>query len=97
MTTQHPPQQKQQSNLGIISLVLGIVSIFMGFGALTAIPGLIVGIVSLAKKEPNKGLAIGGIVTSIIGILLTILLLLFMSGILYAVVMGWFQGAAYQR
>lgn len=90
------PHPKKQPQLGIISLVLGIVSIFTGTGALTGIPGLIVGIVSLIKKEPSKWLAIVGIITSIIGIVITILVLVFFGYVLYGLWLGMFGGAMVQ-
>jgi hypothetical protein len=90
------PVAKQQS-LAAASLILGIVSITVGwccsFGVLTAPIALVLGIISLVqiKNEPTKyggkGLAIGGIVTSgmyLLGILAIILLYgigILMSGI----------------
>lgn len=58
------------------SLVLGIISITLCLNVLTAIPGLILGIIALirTRKTPDflkgKGLAIGGIVTSSVGLLI---------------------------
>lgn len=62
-----------EKNLALVSLILGVVSITIGwccyFGVLTAPIAIGLGIyaLSLIKKEPNKyggrGLAIGGIVT----------------------------------
>lgn len=75
----------QSQGLAVASLVLGIVSVSVGWcyiGVLTAPIGLILGIVSLLqiKKDPSKyggkNLAIGGIVTSSIGAVLVTLLFL---------------------
>lgn len=63
------------------SLVLGILSIALCLTIFTAIPGLILGIIALVRigKTPDllkgKGLAIGGIVTSSVGLLLVPLLI----------------------
>ena len=57
--------------LGILSLVLfctHIIAIIMG------ITGGIMGIVSLVQKRDGKGLAIAGIITSAIGIMLGVLM-----------------------
>ena len=47
-------EDKQKNGLAIVSLVLGILSLFV-FGLLTAIPGIITGHMarSKAKKDPN--------------------------------------------
>lgn len=67
-----PPSAPRGKGLAIASLVLGITSFVVW---ITAIFGLILGIISLAKKRPGKGFAIAGIVCSclsplILGILL---------------------------
>ncbi|MSA01213.1 DUF4190 domain-containing protein [Lactonifactor sp. BIOML-A3] len=54
-------------------MVLGIVSIVLTclfIGILPGIVGLILGIISIAKDKPGKGMAVAGIVTSAIGIVL---------------------------
>jgi hypothetical protein len=71
------PQQRARKGLAIASLVLGIVSIptlgLLGVGAVTAI---VLGAVALnrIKKEPaiygGKGMAIAGIITSAVSLLL---------------------------
>jgi type II secretory pathway pseudopilin PulG len=70
------PPQKQRTGMAVASLILGIVGLpcggFLGLGALAA---LILGIVALvkAKNEPalygGSGMAIGGIVTSVLSLL----------------------------
>ena len=77
---------------GIVSLVLGIISLLIFctcFGALFAIIGLIFGIIQLVKGE-KKGLAIGGVATSGTALLLALVLyaLIFTSNDFYD---GWYQ------
>ena len=63
-----------KNGFGIASLVIGILSMTGLFarGFVLGMLGLIFGIVSLSQKEKSKGMAIGGIVTSGIGILIGI-------------------------
>lgn len=67
--------------MGVASLVLGIVSIvcpIIGFSTIGAITGLI-GIVlgAMGRKDPEKkGIATGGLVCSIIGFILSIILVI---------------------
>lgn len=71
------PQQQARKGLAIASLVLGIISIptlgLLGVGAITAI---VLGVIALSriKKEPatygGKGMAIAGIITSAVSLLL---------------------------
>jgi hypothetical protein len=86
------PVQPQQS-LAVASLVLGIVSITVGwccyFGTLTGPMALILGIVSLVqikndpKKYGGKGFAIGGIVTGgLYFVILAFIIVLYGVGIL---------------
>ena len=67
-------EQNNKCGLGVASLIVGILSatIFCAGGSILGIVGLILGVVSLGQKEKNKGLAVGGIVTSCIGILMGI-------------------------
>lgn len=68
--------------MGVASLVLGIISIVIGLfsggvlgwlGAIIAIIGIVLG--ALGKKNPeSKGIATGGMVCSIIGLILCLLL-----------------------
>ena len=66
---------KGSGGLGIGSLVCGIISIF-GFWAgvtlIVAIVGVVLGAVNNAQDNSNKGMAIAGIILSIIGFLLSI-------------------------
>ncbi len=71
------PQQQARKGLAIASLVLGIISIptlgLLGVGAIVAI---VLGVIALGriKKEPatygGKGMAIAGIITSVVSLLL---------------------------
>lgn len=78
-------QKPAGHGLGIASLVLGIVAILtcwlLGLGTLAGIVGAILGIIALVKlgKTPGakKGMAITGLVLSIIGTLLGAAFLLF--------------------
>ena len=69
------PAKHKTSGLAITSLVLGILGIFYG---ITAIPGLILGIIAYRdiKRRPKeisgKGLALAGIITSAITFILSI-------------------------
>ena len=62
--------------LAIAGMVVGIVSIFLGFYCITGIVGLILSILGLKKSKETgkgKGMAIAGIVCSIVGIVVTII------------------------
>ncbi len=54
-------QPAKGKGMAITSMVFGILS-YLGLGFLLFIPGLILGIVSLATKRPGKGMAIAGVV-----------------------------------
>ena len=61
--------------LAVGSLVCGIISL-VGFwsvipSAILAVVGTILGIINLAKKNPQKGMAIAGIVISILAFILS--------------------------
>lgn len=73
------PQPVKKSNkigFAIASLVLGIVSILMccccEIGALFGIPGIILGGIAISKKYDGKGMAIAGVICSVIGIVICI-------------------------
>jgi len=77
--------EKRTSGLAVAALVLGILSIALLciiIGFIPGILGIIFGAIALGqiKKEPQviqgRGLAIAGIITSIIGILFSILLII---------------------
>ena len=64
--------EENRSGLCTASLVLGIISLLtcliFNLGFLPGVVGLIMGIICLAKKKQPKGRAVGGLITSIIGI-----------------------------
>jgi hypothetical protein len=75
--------QGQQNGLAIASLVCGILSLTCFFGV-TSIPAIILGFLALSKIKTDparfggKGLAIGGMVTGAISLVLVILYVLFL-------------------
>ena len=67
------PKDEKGTNWGLVSIVIGLVSIVlsclsMGF---LGILGIIIGIVSLIKGEPKKGKAITGIIFSVFAFLIS--------------------------
>lgn len=91
-----PLPSAKTSGLAITSLVLGICGIFTC--GLTAIIGLILGIVGLcaiskrAEQLKGKGLAIAGIITSAIGIVLIPIMAILMAILMPALVRARTQG-----
>lgn len=77
---QMPQQPQGGAGLAIASMVLGICSIVfccLGYIAIViAIVGLILGIVSLKGQRAGRGMAIAGIITSAIGLILLVVLLI---------------------
>ena len=77
--------------MGIASMVLGIVGLFVSFLPFWGLPipiiGLILGIVGVRSESPNRGMAIAGIVlcsiSLVISILMTVGLFAFLSSIEY--------------
>lgn len=69
-----PPRR----GFAIASLVLGILSLVLCcmYGGFLGIPGLILGIVSLVKKEDGMGMAIAGMITSFFGLIYGILMVM---------------------
>lgn len=65
----------QTSTLAVLSLVLGILSIF-GFSIITGIPAIITGAISLKNHENNRGLSIAGIITGAISLFIAILIII---------------------
>ena len=77
VTTPVQPENKDTNVLAIISLVLGILSIVLGccsgwIGALFGIGGIICAV--FANKQGKSGLAKAGLICSIVGIVLGILI-----------------------
>ncbi len=70
-----PGGQPQKSSLPLISLILGLLSIFC-FGFLTGIAAIITGVVGRKKAQENgqgAGMALAGIITGAIGSLISII------------------------
>lgn len=84
---QQPQEPKQTNVLAIVGMVLGIISILAGccgwYSLILAIPGLICSI--LSRKQSKTGMAVAGIVCSIVGIVLGIIMTIFAFGILAAI------------
>lgn len=78
----YQPQQNVRNGMAIAALVLGIIGLVTSFvfiGGALGIVGLILGIVSLRTSKrtgSGRGMAIGGIVTSILAIIATIALII---------------------
>ena len=68
---------KKNSGLAVISLVLGIMSIILfwafSYPIILGLAGIIIGLISIAKKRDGLKIAIAGIITSIIGLLIGII------------------------
>lgn len=71
------PQQNPGSGFAIAAMIVGILSMTLCCigGFLIGIVGIILGIVSMSRKESGRGMAIAGIVTSVIGILIGIFII----------------------
>lgn len=74
-------QQRNEGTdvLAVISLVMGILSLVcccMGFGILFGIAGIILGGISISSRG-GKGVAIGGLVTSIIGTVFSLIVIIY--------------------
>ena len=70
----------KNGGLAVGSLVCGIIGIVSFWSVapslIISIVGIILGIVNIAKKNPQKGMAIGGIITSVLGLLLSIAMII---------------------
>ncbi len=83
------PPQEGPKGMAIASMVLGICSIVLGccgklrwIGLACSVVGLVLGIISIRKKESGKGMAVAGIVCSIVEIVL------FVIGIIIIIFIG---------
>ncbi len=76
---QNPEAHKGNSNLAAISLVTGILSlVFFWVPWLTfilGVIGLITGIVSLVQHRAGHGAAVAGVITSAIGIVIALIII----------------------
>ena len=70
--TSPPPQVegRKSSALAVGALILGIGGIVPCLGALLGVTGIVLGIVALAKNAGGKGLAVGGSVAGIVGMII---------------------------
>jgi len=70
------PQQQPGAGMAIASMVLGIVSLvifcFWYIAVPCAIVGVVLGAVSLKRKAHGKGMAVAGVVTSLIAIAIAV-------------------------
>ncbi len=75
---QNPEAYKRNSNLSAISLVLGILSLVLFWvfyiAFFLAVIGLITGIVSLVQHRDGHGAAVGGVITSAFGLLISLII-----------------------
>jgi hypothetical protein len=75
-----PAAPKQ--TLAIVSLVTGIsgvvLSFFLGVGLFPAIAGVVTGHMALKREPHARGLALGGLITSYVGLALSLLVGLFL-------------------
>ncbi|MBP3325756.1 MAG: DUF4190 domain-containing protein [Coprococcus sp.] len=76
----YPYSPQGSAGLGIASMVLGIVALVFScclyyVSLPCAIVGLILGGVSLSKKKPGKGMAVAGLVCSIVSLVPTIIII----------------------
>ena len=86
----NPPATGPSRNLlSLLSLIIGIVSLPLGFcfyiGVIAGIAAVILGIVGLVQigqsggVQPGRGLAIGGIVTGAISVILPVCLIVILA------------------
>lgn len=75
---QNPEAYKKNSNLAAVSLVLGILSLVLFWVPwltfILAVIGLITGIVSLVQHRDGHGVAVAGVITSGIGLLIALII-----------------------
>lgn len=72
------PVKGQGTGFGIASMILGIVSILLSctyFNIVTGIISVILGVIQIVKNE-KKGMAIAGIVCSVVSVIILLLLIL---------------------
>ena len=77
MVTPKASDGMKNSGLGIASMVLGIISVCsLGILFIPEIVGLILGIITMGKKDTKQTFAVVGIVTSAIAFVLVIVIML---------------------
>ncbi len=71
------PEQEGSKTLAIVSLVLGIVSILAGCCcAPVPIAAIITGVIAKVKKKPGSGMALAGIITGAVGLVVAIVMVI---------------------
>ena len=70
----YPQNDQGPGTFAIVSLVMGILSMLLCcvYGGFLGLAGLVFGIISIVKQEAKRGIAVAGIVTSALGILLLV-------------------------
>lgn len=99
----HPQPDRRPASpyrgAAIASLIVGICSIVFFFhivlSGMLAMAGVITGIVYLSKRKDERGLAIAGIATSIVGFLISILFLVLIFSFLGGAGRGWRNNSYY--
>lgn len=62
--------------LAIAAMILGAISL-TGLGAITGIPAIILASIALAHKTPSRSLSLAGLITGILGTVLSIIAVVF--------------------
>ncbi|MEG1946768.1 MAG: DUF4190 domain-containing protein [Lachnospiraceae bacterium] len=78
MDSNNRSQKGEGIGLGIASMVLGIISIILSctyINVITAIVSIILGIIQIVKNE-KKGMAIAGIVCSVVSVVILVMLVI---------------------
>jgi hypothetical protein len=70
--------QQKDSGIAITAMILGTLSI-TGFGLILGIPAIVVASIALKNKAPGRNLSIAGLITGIIGTMLSLLFVAFIA------------------
>lgn len=77
-STAAAPEEKQSNVFAIISMIAGIISLVcccLGMvSIIIAIAAVVLGIISIKKEEPKKGMAIAGIICGGVGLIISVVL-----------------------
>lgn len=77
-STAAAPEEKQSNVFAIISMIAGILSVicccFGMISIIIAIAAVVLGIISIKKEEPKKGMAIAGIICGGVGLITSVVL-----------------------
>ncbi|HSW91210.1 MAG TPA: DUF4190 domain-containing protein [Candidatus Saccharimonadales bacterium] len=68
--------QQKDSGIAIAAMILGTLSI-TGFGLILGVPAIVVASIALKNKMPGRNLSIAGLITGIIGTILSLLFIAF--------------------